>query len=195
MIMLVVAGFIHLTTVGLRAGGVDIPAPFSNAPYGFGSSSYAKFLLGFGLGAFVILGKMLILPLPQVSMDIPSAQIPNILPFGIQLTTQALAFIYQVVSAPLVEEYFFRSLVFPITFYLLNFYGGLPELVAGVLALLSQALIFMSFHFLVYGSNLAALQSVFIFALVAGLLVILTKSIATPMGLHLANNAFLFFGF
>jgi CAAX protease family protein len=78
------------------------------------------------------------------------------------------------VGGPFVEEYIFRGRILP----------ALSPLIGARLAVLVSALLFALVHF-----NLAGFASEFTIGLVAGAVVLITRSLWSAVGIHALNNA------
>jgi len=158
-----------------------------------GSKKTLKLLRVYGIGKLrnfgislvsgLIIGAILVFGLPFATAQ----------PIFSTVQLGDFSFIYIVVFAPLVEAVFFRGLLFGAVSELLNQFNKMPNL-NGFIALVLQAIVFAFFHFAVAGFDVTALLPHFFFGILAGIGVILFRSIGFEYGLHFANNYLVFTG-
>jgi len=120
----------------------------------------------------------------------------SIVPTFTSISVQNLGLIFVGIVAPFVEANFFRGLIMGTIYEYLGFIG-LPPIARGFIALTGQALGFAWFHTnVILGttggalipSNPLVLLPYFIFGIIAGIGVLIFKSIGFEYGLHGTNN-------
>ena len=158
-----------------------------------GSKRTLHLLRVYGTGTFRNFGVSIIAGMVIGAVIVFGVPFATVQPIFSSIDLGNFSFLYAVVFAPLVEAVFFRGLLFGAISELLNQYVKIPNL-NGVIALFVQAGVFAFFHFAVAGFDVTALVPHFIFGLLAGLGVILFKSIGFEYGLHFVNNYFAFMG-
>ncbi|MBI2597641.1 MAG: CPBP family intramembrane metalloprotease [Candidatus Diapherotrites archaeon] len=72
--------------------------------------------------------------------------------------------------------------------YFFENYFGLPNLAAGLIAMVIQSGIFALFHYRVFGNSIEAIVPSFVFGIIATLGCYLFKSLGFEIGLHGINN-------
>ena len=120
----------------------------------------------------------------------------SIVPAFTSISTQNLGLIFVGLVAPFVEANFFRGLIMG-TLYEFGGFFKLNPLLSGFIALVGQALAFAWFHTIVVvgtsggaflPSDPLVLMPYFVFGLLAGVGVLVFKSIGFEYGLHGSNN-------
>jgi len=171
-IMLIVWGFIGLFDIfNKRAKKLFVV-------YGIGKNFVIAFAVGALLGFFLF------------------QQGQGIIPIGSIVDAQQLNFFFISIIAPFVEANFFRGLLMGNIFLFMQLAGVRDHFTAGVIALVGQAITFAWFHTVVvveggasiFPSDPSLLAPYFVFGIVAGLGVLIFKSIAFEYGLHGVNN-------
>ena len=152
------------------------PLPFGTVPIGWNVKVVAIIsLLGIALGWILIQQHLTIaLPLdvtyrePIISMD----------------------FIYKVIMSPVVEEIWRATML--ITSALIVWHFSKNWLLALLAGLLISSFAFGIFHWLAYQQDIAFIGAAIVFGLLAGMLMILSKSIVPSIALHFTNNQSVF---
>lgn len=169
VILLLVTGFTGL--FNLLTGSIFSEGKFGNVFAGLG----AKPIIGFVLG--VILGLLTtITGFGAISV-----------PFSV-LSTDIFIIVFVLLSAPLVEELFFRGLLQHMLVSVFNRWFKFNFLLAGISATLLQSSVFAVFHWRVFGGDITALGASFMFALVITIGNQLFRTLGFGLGLHFTNN-------
>lgn len=97
------------------------------------------------------------------------------------------AFIFVVIVAPFVEEFFFRG---GLSAFLIKNFGNYSY--GSILAILTTSGLFALFHYAVYGASIELLMGAFMIGLIANVGIYLTKSLGFGLALHYTINYIIF---
>lgn len=115
------------------------------------------------------------------------------LPLDVTFNQQIISmdFIYKVGMSPILEE-FFRGVML-ITFPLIAWFLVRRNwTLALLIGLIASSLIFGVFHFLAYQQEFVFIGAAIIFGFIAGLLMLLSKSVWPAIAFHFANNQLIY---
>ena len=99
--------------------------------------------------------------------------------FIVPMSLSPISMFFIVAVAPVVEEMFFRGLIFPMVSYRTN-------MIVGILV---TSMIFALFHYSVYGIQLGAFMWLLLLSIINCFLVAYTGSLIPAIMLHMVNNA------
>lgn len=152
------------------------PLPFGTVALGWHTRVIALLgLAGLALGYYLV-SQHLTIALP---LDVAYKQ-----------AVLSMDYIYKVIMSPIIEEGFRAVMLLSTALltwhYTKNWWAGL------LVGLLVSAFAFGIFHWLAYQQDFAFIGAAIIFGLVAGMLMILSKSVVPSILFHFANNQLIF---
>lgn len=133
-------------------------------------------LIGLGIGYFLV-SQHLTVALP---LDVTYQQ-----------TVLNMDYVYKVIMSPSIEEIGVRAILL-VSVALIVYKFSKNWLLALLAGLLISSLAFGIFHWLAYQQEFAFIGAAIIFGLIAGILMILSKSILPSIAFHFANNQLIF---
>ena len=139
---------------------------------GFGNSLPIVLIasaIGIFIGYFLVFGKMSIA-----------------VPLSVGIPIEFFRFLYIVIASPVLEELLFRATLIPTLIVLLN-KTPIAQLSMPV-SIIGSAGAFAFFHFSVFGGSTQLIFSAFVFGLIAGIVMIMFKTIAGSILMHGTNN-------
>jgi hypothetical protein len=152
------------------------PLPFGTVAIGWNIKAIAVLsLLGLGLSYFLIS--------QQVSVALP-------LEVTYKQAVVTMDYVYKVIMSPIIEE-MFRAVVL-LTSALIVWKFTKNWMLALLAGLLISAFSFGVFHWLAYQQSFAFIGAAIIFGIIAGILMIASKSIVPAIAFHYANNQLVF---
>lgn len=152
------------------------PLPFGTVSLGWNIKAIALIILvGLGLGYFLVTQHLTV----ALPLDVTYKQI-----------VASMDYIYKVVMSPIIEE-MFRAIVL-ISSALITWRFSKNWMLSLLMGLLVSSFAFGIFHWLAYQQEFAFIGAAIIFGLIAGILMILSKSILPSIAFHFANNQLIF---